>query len=214
MAQPRILLGAALLALVGALSACGGGSGGGYGAPATSGGGGGGPTPKPTQPPGSNQQVVKVALPTTAMGTNTSAYGPIGGYTQTGTSQTLGFAPGQQIMILNAQSANSGVPHTLGDTGSATGFPSTPGELSTSGNTGAGGTFKHGFQSGTIQPGQMAGPFTLKAGTYFIGCAYHYQSETMRDVLLVAPNAGPGPAATPPPGASPPPYSGPSGSGY
>jgi hypothetical protein len=188
-----------------ALAACGGGGGGStssIGGPPPVGGG----TPPPV-----TAQVIKVALPSSAIGTVQSSFGLIGGFTQSGTSQILGFQPGQQVEIQNAQDPSTNIPHTLGDTGGTNGFP-TPANLSMQSNTPDKGKFKHGFQSGTIQPGQLRGPFTLQAGTYFIGCAYHYASDGMRDVMIVAANASPGPAATPPPGQSPPPYSG--GGGY
>jgi hypothetical protein len=144
----------------------------------------------------STQQVVSLALPTTSIGSQINpTYGEIGGYTQSTYSQILGFAPGQQIMIRNGQ---AGVPHTLGDTGASGSFPAVqPAALSFTG-TGSK-TLSSGWQSGTIAPGSLIGPITLSAGTYLIGCAYHYQSNGMRDVLVVAPNATPGPQATPPP---------------
>ena len=191
-----------------ALSACGGGGGGssgggGYMPP----GGGGGPSPTPAP----NAQVVRVAIPTSAIGTIDTPYGPIGGYTQMSTSQILGFVPGQQIEIENAQDPSTGIPHTLGDTGGSGSFPASA-NLSLNSNTRDGGTFKHGFQAGSMQPGQLRGPFTLAKGIYFIGCAYHYSQYGMRDVLVVAPNATPGPQASPPPGQTSPPSG--SGGGY
>jgi plastocyanin len=36
-----------------------------------------------------------------------------------------------------------------------------------------------------------------KAGIYLFGCAFHY-SEGMHDVIVIKPNATPGPEATPP----------------
>jgi hypothetical protein len=155
--------------------------------------------------------VIRVAIPSSAIGTINTSFGVVGGYTQTGTSQILGFQPGQQVEIQNAQNPSTGIPHTLGDTGGSNSFPANP-HLSLQSNTKDGGKFTHGFQTGTMQPGDLRGPFTLQAGTYFIGCAYHYASDTMRDVLIVAPHATPGPAATPPPGQTSPPNSG--GGGY
>jgi hypothetical protein len=198
--------GALVAGLAASLAACGGGGSSSSTPPA---GGGGNHTPPPTQGPTS--QVVKVALPTSAIGTIMSTYGILGGYTQTGQSQILGFVPGQQIEIENAQNASTGIPHTLGDTGGSGSFPTTTG-LSLQSNTADGGKFAAGFQTGSIEPGSLRGPFTLQSGTYFIGCAYHYASNNMRDVLFVAANATPGPQATPPPGQTSPPYSG--GGGY
>jgi len=199
--QVSLSLGLSAVGLVALLAACGGGGGGGYG------GGGGNPPPVATTPP-ATQQVIRVAIPTSAIGTVNSQFGVVGGYTQTNLSQTLGFVPGTKVMIENAQSASSGIPHTLGDTGGGNSFPPTGSNLSMTPHT-LGGKLSSGFQTGTIQPGKQIGPITLEQGTYFIGCAYHYSTNGMRDILVVAANATPGPAATPPPGQSPPP----SGSG-
>jgi hypothetical protein len=205
--------GALVAGLAISLAACGGG-GSSYSPPPTGGGGNNTPTPTPTQTQGPpTAQVVKVALPTSAIGTVMSAFGILGGYTQSGQSQILGFVPGQKIEIENAQNASTGIPHTLGDTGDPSAFPNPSiATLSMTGNTAPGGNFTRGFQTGTMKPGELHGPFTLQAGTYFIGCAYHYASNKMRDVLIVAANATPGPQATPPPGQTSPPYSG--GGGY
>ncbi len=76
--------------LVAAATACGGGGGGAgnrYGGP---------PPPTSTTPPGTTQQVVRAALPSSAIGTeNDPTFGLIAGYTQTQTSQVLGYSPGQ-----------------------------------------------------------------------------------------------------------------------
>ena len=195
---------AALLAVTfaGLAAACGGGGGGGYSAPTTT-----TPTPAPTNS-ASTLQVVRLALPTTAIGNeNDPTYGVVGGYTQTVYSQVLGFVPGAQIMIQNDQSST---PHTLGDTSGHGSFPAAA-SLSTSASGGS--TFSSGFQTGSINPGQSVGPFTLSSGVYYIGCAYHYASNQMRDVLVVAANAAPGPQATQPPGTSTPPPGG-GGGGY
>jgi len=190
------------IAFAGLAAACGGGGGGGYSAPTTT-----TPTPAPTNS-ASSQQVVRLALPTTAIGTeNDPTYGLVGGFTQTVFSQVLGFAPGSQIMIQNDQSST---PHTLGDTGGHGSFPASA-SLSTTASGGS--TFSSGFQTGSINPGQSVGPFTLSTGVYYIGCAYHYASNQMRDVLVVAANAAPGPQATQPPGTSTPPPGG-GGGGY
>ena len=195
-------LGAVAVAIAATLAACGGGgsTGGGYNPPPP----GPTPTPQPTSTV-STQQVVTMALPTTVMGSRTDAtFGVIGGYTQQGFSQTLGFAPGSQIMIQNGQ---IGTPHTFGVV-STTGFDA-GGALSTSATGGS--TVGSGFNTGTVNGGGQAGPFTLAAGTYYIGCAFHYASNEMRTVLQVAANATPGPQATPPVAGETPP---PGGHGY
>jgi len=189
----RISLGA--MPIFFALAACSGGGGG---------GGGNGPMPVQTPTPTTQNQVT-MALPTSVIGTTTAgALGAIGGYTQSVYSQTLGFVPGQQIMIKNGQSTT---PHTLGDTGASGSFPAGQPATLTLAGTGSS-TLSAGWQSGTINPTQSIGPITLSAGTYLIGCAYHYASNGMRDVLVVAAGATPGPQASPPPGSTPPPGGG------
>jgi hypothetical protein len=199
--MPVALIAVTLVALATACTSGGGG------------GGGGGVTVTPTPTPISTtsaQQVVRLALPTTAMGSeNDPTFGLVAGFTQTNSSQVLGFAPGAQIMIQNGQSTT---PHTLGDTGGTSSFPASAAALSF---TAAGGsTLAPGFQTGTINASATIGPFTLTSGTYYIGCAYHYTSNSMRDVLVVAANATPGPQATQPPGSSTPSPGGGGGGGY
>jgi len=197
------LLGFGLAA--GALGACSGGGGGSSpaapNAPA--------PTSSATQmQTPSTAQVISLALPTTSIGReNDPTYGLVGGYTQSAFSQVLGFAPGSQVMIRNGDSSR---PHTLGDLQTKS-FPPTE-SLSETGTGTA--TFGPGWQSGTLKPGQLIGPITLQAGTYYIGCAFHYVSDGMRDVLVVAANATPGPQATPPPGAATPAPNPGGGNGY
>ncbi|MGH7728983.1 MAG: hypothetical protein ACREM2_09350 [Vulcanimicrobiaceae bacterium] len=202
--HPRLAYLGGLALALGSIVACsgGGGSGGGYHPPTMS------PTAPATSPPTAAPQVVDVELPQNGIGQeNDPTFGLIGGYSQTQFSQTLGFVPGAQIMIKNVDP--SGIPHTLGDIGTQS-FPSgQPASLSftkTNSNT-----FSAGWQSGTINAGQLVGPIALSAGTYYIGCAYHYASNTMRDVLVVAANAKPGPQATPDPAQSAPPTSPPGG---
>jgi hypothetical protein len=99
-------------------------------------------------------------------------------------------------MIRNGQTA---VPHTFSVI-STTGFNGTPTATASGGST-----IASNFNTGTVNGGQLIGPFTLTAGTYFIGCAFHYLAEGMRTVLVVAANATPGPQATPMPTATAPP---------
>jgi hypothetical protein len=186
------------VALAASIAACGGGGSSSGGTPyqpprAT--------TPAP--PPGpvvspSTQQVVTMAEPDTAIGTivDPNFNVLVGGYTRQSYSQVLGFAPGSQIMLRNGQSA---VPHTLSVL-SSTGFVGTP-----SATAAGGSTIGTGFATGVVNGGALIGPFTLTAGTYFVACAFHYVSENMRTVLVVAANATPGPQATPPAAATAPP---------
>jgi hypothetical protein len=120
---------------------------------------------------------------------NDPTFGPVGGYTQMQFSQTLGFVPGAQIMIVNGQ---PGVQHTL-NVLSQTAFPVNP----TISFTAAGGnTLGPAFATGVVNGGSQIGPVTLTAGRYFIGCGFHYVSNGMRTVLNVAAGATPGPQAT------------------
>lgn len=202
---------AGVLATASALTAC---SGGGSNSAATTPPAIAPSTPAPTLAPTlvpQSQQVVSVALPTTAIGQQTDpVFGLIGGYTQRTYSQILGFAPGMQIMIRNADSLR---PHTLGDL-KTTSFPANDGGVLSTTAT-ASSTFSSGWQSGNLTSGQLVGPITLMAGTYYIGCAYHYESNHMRDVLVVASGATPGPEATQQPGApTPSPTNAPGGTSY
>ena len=60
------------------------------------------------------------------------------------------------------------------------------------------GKLEAGYASGPIKPGKSVTVTLAKAGTYLIGCAYHYDLG-MHDVLVVGPHAAPGPQATPTP---------------
>jgi hypothetical protein len=139
------------------------------------------------------QQIIMSQPGASAIGQeNDPTFGPVGGYTQMQFSQTLGFVPGAQIMIVNGQ---PGVPHTL-NVLSQTAFPVTP----TIGLTAAGGsTLGPGYATGAVNGASQIGPITLTAGLYFIGCGFHYVTNGMRTVLNVAAGATPGPQATPVP---------------
>jgi hypothetical protein len=159
-------------------------------------------TPAPTAAPttaatgaatAAPQQIIMSLPGGSAIGQeNDPTYGAVGGYTQNQFSQTLAFVPGAQIMIVNGQ---PGVQHTL-NVLSQTAFPVNP----TISLTAAGGsTLAPGYATGALNGGTQIGPITLTAGLYFIGCGFHYVSNTMRTVLNVAAGAVPGPQATPVP---------------
>jgi len=152
-------------------------------------------------------------LPSAGLGTYKSPFwkATIGGFTQTQYSQTLGFPPGTKITLRNLSKTT---PHTLNVIAEVKGppahFPSRP-NLPTSPN--GKGIMGSGYRSGVIQPGKSV-TITLKtAGTYLIGCAFHY-SEGMKDVLVVKTGAVPGKEASPPPKGTASPSSGPSPTGY
>jgi len=150
-------------------------------------------TATPTVAPTAAPQQILMSLPGTVIGTETDpTYGVVSGYTEQTYSQTLGFVPGAQIMIVNGQAS---VPHTL-NVLSQTAFPTSP-TLTTTASGGS--TLAAGYQSGVVAGGSSIGPVTLSAGLYYIGCGFHYNSAGMRTVLNVAAAATPGPQATPVP---------------
>jgi hypothetical protein len=189
--------------LVGALlSACGGGGGGAATPVAVTTTTSPTPAPSATVAATAAPQVITMALPGgSAIGTETDpTYGLIGGYTQTVYSQVLAFVPNAQVMILNGQPSSNATPHTL-NVLSQTSFPASP-TLTTTAS--GGNTLAAGFQSGSINAGAPAiGPITLTAGTYYIGCGFHYLSNGMRTVLVVAAAAVAGPQGTPVPSDTP-----------
>lgn len=120
----------------------------------------------------------------------------VAGFTQTHYSQILGFPPGTKIKITNISKA--GESHTLNVIGKRSeppaNFPKNPNlSFKPSGGT----KLVVGYRSGIIKPGHSV-TVTLVKGIYIIGCAFHYASDNMRDVVVVEPGATPGPTATPP----------------
>ena len=178
---------ALLFTCIASLAACGGGGGGGS---AVTPGGGGGNTP-----PGVGPQTIGFALPDGTIGTvNTAPFGTVGGYTQSVYSQVIAFPTGTTITLKNLSSTT---PHTL-NVLSTSAFPVNP-ALSTAAAGGT--TLAAGFQSGSISPGGTLSVKLATAGTYYIGCGYHYNDAvSMRDVIMVGASATPGPQATPQPG--------------
>jgi plastocyanin len=131
-------------------------------------------------------------LPSEGVGTKKDPkWGTVGGFTQTGKAQVLGFPPGTKVTIRNLSNS---IPHTLNVVGLAgkppAHFPANP-QLSFTAK--GHGVLAKGYASGQINPGGKITVKLSKAGTYLIGCAFHY-SEGMRDVIVVAKGAKPGPA--------------------
>lgn len=120
----------------------------------------------------------------------------VAGYTQTHYSQTLGFPPGTKITITNLSKGSEF--HTLNVIGKRSGppakFPSNPKLLM---SRSGGDKLVEGYRSGVLMPGESV-HVTLVKGNYLIGCFFHYHSDNMRDVVVVANGAKPGPHATPP----------------
>jgi protein SCO1/2 len=65
---------------------------------------------------------------------------------------------------------------------------------------GGNGVLGVGYASGIINGGKSVTVKLTKPGIYLIGCAFHYLSNQMRDVIEVATGATPGPTASPGPG--------------
>jgi plastocyanin len=128
----------------------------------------------------------------------------LGGFTQTQRSQSLAFPPGTKVTIRNLSSS---ITHTLDVVKVISGppavFPRNPNlSIPAKGD----GKLEAGYASGPISPGKSVTVTLVKAGTYLVGCAFHY-GEGMRDVLVVKDGAKPGPQATAPsPKATPTPW--------
>lgn len=178
-------------AMLFALSACGGGGGGG----GTMGGGGGG-NPPPTTPP-QPANTVGFALPTGLIGVeNDPTWGIVGGYTQAAYSQVLAFPVGATITLKNISASTAHTFNVIGMTnGPPVSWPNATLSTSASGGTSLGA----GYASGTLNAGQSVTVTLSTPGTFMIGCAYHYASNQMRDIIMVSNSAVPGPQATPPP---------------
>jgi plastocyanin len=119
----------------------------------------------------------------------------LGGFTQTQRTQSLAFPPGTKITIRNLSSS---ITHTLDVVKVILGPPAVfPAKPNLSIPAKGDGELVAGYASGPISPGKSVTVTLVKAGTYEIGCAFHY-GEGMRDVLVVKDGAKPGPQATPP----------------
>ena len=174
------------LALATSLAACGSYGGSSHYTPP--GGNAGAPAPG-----GVGAMTIGFALPSGAIGTVSTPFGVIGGYTQSVYSQVIAFPPGTTVTLKNLSSAT---PHTL-NVLSTSSFPSAP-MLSTSAS--GGNVLASGFASGAIAPGATMSVKLTTPGTYFVGCAFHYMTTpSMRGVIQVSANATPGPQATPQP---------------
>ena len=142
-------------------------------------------------------------LPTEGLGTIKSVkwQATLGGFTQQRYSESLGFPPGTKITIRNLSKS---ITHTLDVVKEISGppadFPKNP-KLSKTAK--GGGKLETGYASGPIKPGKSVTVTLVKAGTYLIGCAFHY-SFGMHDVLVVEKFAAHGPQATPPSSTAPP----------
>lgn len=184
----------------GILAACGGGHG------LSPNAGMGGATSY-ALPPTEDDLAIDATLPKHAFGENLpTSLGKIkmkrmddavvGGFTQSHYSQTLAFPPGTKITIHNLSKTLEHTFNVIKEiSGKRVHFPSDP----TLRVTASGGDrIEVGFASGPIKPGHSISVVLSKAGMYLIGCAFHYKSNGMRDILIVKAGAKPGPQATPP----------------
>lgn len=180
-----------LAALVAALAACGGGGIAGYTAPSAPSGGGSVPTPL-------SANSVGIALPSGTIGTeNDPSWGPVGGYTQTVYSQVLAFPPSTTIKLVNLSSTS---PHTFNVVATSSGPPATFPVSPTFSTANSGTTMNASYSSGSIAPnGSVSVTLPATPGIFLIGCAFHYTTNQMRDVIQVSAAATPGPQANPPP---------------
>lgn len=187
--SPGFWLGA--IAAVAAVTACT--NGGGLGS-IGGGGGGGSPSPLPSS------SAIGLAIPNRKIGVeNDPVWGTVAGFTQEKTTQVLAFAPGAKLTIVNLSKVDD---HTLNVISKTNGppphWPTSPSlGFSPTGN----GILGLGYASGLLNPGASVTVTLSKPGTYLLGCAVHYVSNAMRDIIEVSANATPGPTASPGPGA-------------
>ncbi len=148
-------------------------------------------------------------LPQEGVGTaDHKPWGKVGGFTQTQRAQTLAFPPGTVITIHNLSKTTE---HTFNFVKAVGGPPAHfPAGVNLSVSARGHGVFGPGYASGPIAPGRSVKVKLSKAGTYLIGCAFHYD-EGMRDVIVIKDGAKPGPTPRPAPSSQP--TSGPPGGG-
>jgi len=138
------------------------------------------PTPAPTPTGTAQPQVIHVGF---VHGTaSDQTYGAIAYYAPTsGTAAVIKVAAGSQVVFLND---DTGSPHT----GSGLGTGPFPASFdNTSGTTASGSTIDGSltWSTGTLVQGAMSNVFTVgPPGAYYFGCAYHYNADHMRDVLV------------------------------
>jgi len=115
----------------------------------------------------------------TSAGVATSSTSGVG--STSGTAAVIKVAAGSQVVFLND---DTGSPHT----GSGLGTGPFPASFdNTSGTTASGSTIDGSltWSTGTLVQGAMSNVFTVgPPGAYYFGCAYHYNADHMRDVLV------------------------------
>ena len=140
-------------------------------------------------------------LPSEGVGTSDhKPWGKVGGFTQTRRAQTLAFPPGTVITIHNLSKTTE---HTFNFVKVVGGPPAHfPKNVNLSIRAQGHGVFGPGYASGPLKPGGSVKVKLSKAGTYLIGCAFHY-AEGMQDVIVIRDGAKPGPTPSPAPSSQP-----------
>ena len=140
-------------------------------------------------------------LPEEGVGTsNHKPWGKVGGFTQTQRAQTLAFPPGTVITIRNLSKTNE---HTFNFIKAVDGPPAHfPVNVKFRINAHGNGVFGPGYASGPLAPGASVKVKLVKAGTYLVGCAFHY-ADGMQDVIVIKEGKKPGPEGTPIPASTP-----------
>jgi len=148
-------------------------------------------------PSGSN--TITEELPIEGIGTVYDSYwqATFGHFSQQQFSQALGFPPGTKLTIKNISTSEE---HTLNVVGEIDGPPAKFRRHPILSFIPSGGKLRKGYASGPIPIGGSITVTLGRPGIYLIACAYHYKLG-MKDVLVVAANATPGPqgTGTPPP---------------
>jgi plastocyanin len=121
--------------------------------------------------------------------TNDPTYGFILGYANGGISKTsavVGLTAGDPVQFVNADVSLTHTASFLGDASEdGAPWPSTFNGSSTKSPPGTS-ISAPGFSTGSIAPGKLSAVYTAGVpGFYMIGCAFHYDSNQMRTVVIV-----------------------------
>jgi plastocyanin len=138
------------------------------------------PTATPTATPTAQPQVIHVGF--THAATTDPTFGVVRYYSPTtGAAAIVTVVHGSHVVFLNDDTGTSHTGSGLGSSGFPTSFDNT------SGFTQSGTTIDSSltWSTGTLTMGSMSQVFTVGApGDYYFGCAFHYNSSGMRDVLV------------------------------
>ncbi|MEO6991290.1 MAG: hypothetical protein ABI346_05170 [Candidatus Baltobacteraceae bacterium] len=141
------------------------------------------PTPVPTPTATAQPQVVYIGFALKPQ--NVNPYGKIAFYSPALSppqAAVVRYKAGSQFVFLNTET-NPSLSHTGSGLGTS-GFPAlfdNPNAFAQTGNV-ADGSF---WSTGILGPGQTSQSFTVgPPGTYYFGCGFHYDSNSMRDVIV------------------------------